>query len=105
MGAKMRGTAPAAAGMAAEFGNRASRAVVPSDLAGAVFGEIPAAPLLLSVEESAAQLRIGRSRMFSLIRSGDVLSVMVGGSRRIPYDALKAYVKRLVDEQTAPDSA
>jgi excisionase family DNA binding protein len=43
--------------------------------------------------------------MFSLIRSGDVLSVMVGGSRRIPYDALKAYVKRLVDEQTAPDSA
>jgi hypothetical protein len=26
-------------------------------------------PLLLSIEESAAQLRIGRSRMFDLIRA------------------------------------
>jgi len=105
MGAKMRGIAPATAGLAAEFGNQTSRAVTPSDLAGAAWGESPSAPLLLSVEESAAQLRIGRSRMFSLIRSGDVLSVMVGGSRRIPYDALKAYVKRLVNEQAPSDSA
>lgn len=50
------------------------------------------APLLLSVEEGAAQLRIGRSRMFDLIRHGEVLSVKVGGSRRIPYDSLRAYV-------------
>jgi hypothetical protein len=27
---------------------------------------------------------------------------MVGGSRRIPYDALRAYVSRLVMEQTTP---
>ena len=33
---------------------------------------MPAAPLLLSVEEGAAQLRIGRSRMFDLIRRGEV---------------------------------
>lgn len=59
----------------------------------------PAEPLLLSVEESAARLRIGRSRMFALIKSGDVLSVRVGGSRRIPYESLKAYVDRLVAEQ------
>ena len=58
-----------------------------------------AAPLLLSVEESAAQLRIGRSRMFDLIRRGEVLSVKVGGSRRIPYDSLRDYVNRLVTEQ------
>ena len=57
------------------------------------------APLLLSVEEAAAQLRIGRSRMFDLIRRGKVLSVKVGGSRRIPYDSLKAYVGNLVREQ------
>jgi excisionase family DNA binding protein len=56
-------------------------------------------PLLLSVEEGAAQLRIGRSRMFDLIRRGKVLSVKVGGSRRIPYDSLKAYVDELVREQ------
>ena len=60
---------------------------------------MPPAPLLLSVEEGAAQLRIGRSRMFELIRLGEVLSVKVGGSRRIPYDSLQAYVKKLVTEQ------
>jgi excisionase family DNA binding protein len=57
-----------------------------------------ATPLLLSVEEGAAQLRIGRSRMFDLIRRGEVLSVKVGGSRRIPYDSLQAYVDRLTEE-------
>jgi excisionase family DNA binding protein len=59
---------------------------------------MPPAPLLLSVEEGAAQLRIGRSRMFDLIRRGEVLSVKVGGSRRIPYDSLKAYVDRLTEQ-------
>ena len=61
---------------------------------------MPPAPLLLSVEEAAAQLRIGRSRMFDLIRRGEVLSVKVGGSRRIPYDSVRAYVAQLVAEQT-----
>ncbi len=60
------------------------------------------APLLLSVEESAAELRIGRSRMFALIRRGEVLSVKVGGSRRVPYDSLRDYVRRLAAEQAAP---
>ncbi len=59
-------------------------------------------PLLLSVEEAAAELRIGRSRMFDLLRRGYVLSVKVGGSRRVPYDSLRAYVDRLVTEQTSP---
>jgi excisionase family DNA binding protein len=65
--------------------------------------DLAANPLLLSIEESAAQLRIGRSRMFDLIRRGEVLSVKVGGSRRIPYDSLKDYVNRLVAEQGTPD--
>jgi excisionase family DNA binding protein len=65
--------------------------------------DLAANPLLLSIEESAAQLRIGRSRMFDLIRRGEVLSVKVGGSRRIPYDSLKDYVNRLVTEQGTPD--
>jgi excisionase family DNA binding protein len=64
---------------------------------------MPPAPLLLSVEEAAAQLRIGRSRMFDLIRRGEVLSVKVGGSRRVPYDSVKTYVDRLISEQ-ATDS-
>ena len=64
---------------------------------------MPPAPLLLSVEEAAAQLSIGRSRMFDLIRRGEVLSVKVGGSRRIPYDSLRAYVDRLTEQVSRPD--
>ena len=57
------------------------------------------APLLLSVEEAAAQIRVSRARMFDLIRKGKVLSVKVGGSRRVPYDSLRAYVDQLITEQ------
>jgi excisionase family DNA binding protein len=64
---------------------------------------MPPVPLLLSVEEGAAQLRIGRSRMFDLIRRGEVLSVKVGGSRRIPYDSLRAYVDRLTEQAPRVD--
>jgi excisionase family DNA binding protein len=62
-------------------------------------------PLLLSVEEAAAELRIGRSRMYDLVRSGDVLSVKVGKSRRVVRDSLKAYIGRLVPEQADPHPA
>jgi excisionase family DNA binding protein len=64
------------------------------------------APLLLSVEEAAAQIRVSRARMFDLIRKGKVLSVKVGGSRRVPYDSLRAYVDQLITEQapTGPET-
>jgi excisionase family DNA binding protein len=55
--------------------------------------------LLLTAEEAAAELRIGRTRMYALIASGEVISVKVGGSRRVPYDELASYVRRLVAEQ------
>jgi len=107
MKAAMRGAAQGAAGLTekqpvAEIDGGAPWAQAVAAPAGADFPGIPVTPLLLSVEEGAAQLRIGRSRMFALIRQGDVLSVMVGGSRRIPYDALKAYVNRLVAQQAPP---
>jgi excisionase family DNA binding protein len=56
--------------------------------------------LLLTAEEAAEELRIGRTRMYALIASGEVVSVKVGGSRRVPYDELAAYIKRLVAEQS-----
>jgi len=56
--------------------------------------------LLLTPEEAAAELRIGRSRMYDLIREGDVLSVRVGGSRRVVRESLTAYVRKLVTEQS-----
>jgi excisionase family DNA binding protein len=51
--------------------------------------------LLLTAEEAAAELRIGRSRMFDLIREGAIQSVKIGTSRRITRSALAAYVATL----------
>ncbi len=56
--------------------------------------------LLLTAEEAAEELRIGRTRMYALIASGEVISVKIGGSRRVPYDELATYVKRLVAGQS-----
>lgn len=55
--------------------------------------------LTLTVEEAAEELRIGRTRMYALIASGEVPSVKVGGSRRVLYDDLAAYLRRLAVEQ------
>ena len=57
--------------------------------------------LLLTPEEAASELRIGRSRMYELIKRGDVVSVRVGGSRRVVRASLNAYVRRLLAEQSA----
>jgi excisionase family DNA binding protein len=60
--------------------------------------------LMLTAEEAAEELRIGRTRMYALIATGEVVSVKVGGSRRVPRDELVAYVKRLVIEQSRGDA-
>ncbi|MEV6649958.1 helix-turn-helix domain-containing protein [Streptomyces sp. NPDC051219] len=51
--------------------------------------------LLLSVEEAARRLGIGRTTCFGLIASGELESVKVGSLRRIPADALAAYIAHL----------
>jgi excisionase family DNA binding protein len=57
----------------------------------------PADPprLLFTVEEAARVLGIGRTRMFELIQSGSVETVLIGRLRRIPLDALDAFVTGL----------
>ena len=51
--------------------------------------------IFMTVEEAAAALRIGRTRMFDLIAKGQVSSVLIGRSRRVSVDALREYAKRL----------
>lgn len=51
--------------------------------------------LLLTVEEAAEQLGIGRTLMYALVKDGDVESVHIGRLRRIPADALPRYLQRL----------
>ena len=51
--------------------------------------------LLLSPTEAAAHLSVGRSKIYELIRLGQVRSVKVGGCRRIPRSALAEFVSGL----------
>lgn len=51
--------------------------------------------LLLKPEEAAEELRVGRDRIFELIKTGALVSVKIGGSRRIRYSDLEAYVASL----------
>ncbi|MEU6652721.1 excisionase family DNA-binding protein [Streptomyces sp. NPDC046900] len=65
--------------------------------AAAILAPVTADPtlLLLTVEEAARRLGIGRTTCFALIASGELESVKVGSLRRIPADALAVYVDRL----------
>jgi excisionase family DNA binding protein len=60
--------------------------------------------LLFTVEEAARALGIGRTRMFELIQAGSVETVLIGRLRRIPIDALDAFVTdlRQSSERSAP---
>jgi excisionase family DNA binding protein len=51
--------------------------------------------LLLTVEEAAATIGIGRSLMYELIATGDIQTVRVGRLRRISPEALREYVAQL----------
>lgn len=47
-------------------------------------------PLILTVEETAAFLRIGRSCAYEAIRAGEIPSVRIGRSIRVPRCRLEA---------------
>jgi excisionase family DNA binding protein len=49
---------------------------------------------LLTVEEAAERLHIGRTRMFDLVKSGQIESVQIGRLRRIHPDAVDAFARR-----------
>ena len=51
--------------------------------------------LLFTVDETAEMLRVSRSRVFRLLRSKHLASVRIGGSRRIPRDAILQFVEQL----------
>jgi excisionase family DNA binding protein len=60
------------------------------------------ATMLLTVEETAAQLRIARRRVFALLRDGTLPSVKIGRSRRIRSTDLAAYGADLENDIKAP---
>lgn len=56
--------------------------------------------VMLTAEQAAEALGIGRTTIYALIKSGDLESVRIGRLRRIPADAINAYTARLIATQT-----
>ena len=53
---------------------------------------VPDERMLLTVVEAARRLGIGRSSMYRLLDAGQIRSIHVGRSHRIPVDALTEFV-------------
>ncbi|MTE19668.1 helix-turn-helix domain-containing protein [Streptomyces sp. TRM43335] len=53
---------------------------------------------LLTVPEVMARLRLGRSKVYDLIRSRRLPSVTIGRSRRVPASALREFISHRLAE-------
>jgi excisionase family DNA binding protein len=51
--------------------------------------------LLYKPENAGAILDLGRTTVYALMATGELRSVKIGRSRRVPADALDEYVKKL----------
>ena len=51
--------------------------------------------LTYTVSEVAGHLRVGRTTVYRLIRSGELPSIQIGGSRRVVADVLTEYLNAL----------
>ena len=55
--------------------------------------------MVLTVEEAAERLSVGRTRIYALVTKGEVESMCIGRLRRIPTRALDDVVGRLRSSQ------
>ncbi len=80
-------------GMSSERGSTRTGAVVQAHGRYAADGAV--SKLLLTPEEAAEALSIGRSKLYELLANGSLESVAIGACRRIPNTALHDFVERL----------
>ncbi|MET8950862.1 helix-turn-helix domain-containing protein [Streptomyces sp. NPDC004533] len=53
---------------------------------------------LLTVPDVMARLKLGRSKVYDLIRSHRLISIKIDGARRIPADAVRDFVLGQIEE-------
>ena len=71
----------------------------PQPTGAGVPAEMEPSLALLTVEEAARRLSLGRTTVYALLKDGQITSVRIGRLRRIPAEALAAYTARLIAEQ------
>jgi excisionase family DNA binding protein len=59
----------------------------------------PLSSLLLSIDDAAIALGIGRTQTYELVMSGKIASVKIGRRRLIVRSELESFVQRLSDLQ------
>lgn len=80
-------------GMSSECGDTRTGAVLQTH--GRYAADRAVSKLLLTPEEAAEALSIGRSKLYELLANGSLESVAIGACRRIPKTALHDFVERL----------
>ena len=58
-------------------------------------------PRLLTVDDTAQVLSVSRWRVYQLIWGGELRSVKIGRSQRIPTESIDAYITGLLDQDAA----
>ncbi|GCB47233.1 helix-turn-helix domain-containing protein [Streptomyces sp. NL15-2K] len=53
---------------------------------------------LLTVSEVMARLKVGRSKVYDLIRSHRLASIKIDGARRIPAEAVRDFIQNQLEE-------
>ena len=54
--------------------------------------------LLVTPEEAARRLSVGRTTIYELMSSGELQSVNIGRCRRVPVSSLSLFVNRLIGD-------
>lgn len=57
-----------------------------------------AAPVLVTVEEAARRLSIGRTATYMLVLRGELQSVKIGRTRRVVVASIDDYVSKLLQQ-------
>jgi excisionase family DNA binding protein len=69
--------------------------IAAADALGTVTGLPAHLPALMTVEEGAQALRIGKTKMFELLRNGTLPSVLLGRRRLLHGSEVRRYVESL----------
>ena len=54
--------------------------------------------LLVTPEEAARRLSVGRTTIYELMSSGELQSVNIGRCRRVPVSSLSSFVSKLIGD-------